>query len=148
MILEVKKKKPKISYEFLCNHFGVSRASFFEWKKHKNLELPSLVKKSKIMEHMVEFFEKSDETYGSPRLYDDLKEIGITVSENTVAKYMVELGLDARQKKKYRVMTTDSNHDGPIADRLFKTEDEHYCARCFRYCDEKHICRCRDHLPL
>jgi transposase InsO family protein len=47
------------------------------------------------------------------------------VSENTVAKYMNELGLDARLKKKYRVMTTDSNHSNPIAPRLFKTECEH-----------------------
>lgn len=125
MILEVKKKKPKISYEFLCRHFGVGRASFFEWKKHKDNGLPSLVKKSDIKKHIVDFFKKSKETYGSPRIYDDLKEIGITVSENTVAKYMVELGLDARQKKKYRVMTTDSNHNDPIAPRLFKTEEEH-----------------------
>lgn len=125
MILEVKKKKPKISYHFLCTHFGVSRASFFEWKKHKDQGLPSLVKKSEIKERILEFFKSSKETYGSPRVYDDLKEIGITVSENTVAKYMAELGLNARLKKKYRVMTTDSNHSDPIAPRLFKTEDEH-----------------------
>ena len=30
----------------------------------------------------------------------------------------------ARHKKKFRVMTTDSDHDFPIADRLFKVEDE------------------------
>jgi len=53
-----------------------------------------------------------------------LKDLGIKISENTVAKYMLEMGLDARHKKKFRVMTTDSNHDGPIAPRLFKTECE------------------------
>ena len=37
---------------------------------------------------------------------------------------MREMGLDARHKKKFRVMTTDSNHNSPIAPRLFKTESE------------------------
>ena len=38
---------------------------------------------------------------------------------------MVELGLDARLKKRFRIQKTDSNHSGPIADRLFKVEDYH-----------------------
>lgn len=38
---------------------------------------------------------------------------------------MRELGLDARLKKRFKVQTTDSNHQNPIAPRLFKTEDEH-----------------------
>jgi transposase InsO family protein len=37
---------------------------------------------------------------------------------------MKELGLDARLKKKFRILTTDSNHPHPIAPRLFKTEEE------------------------
>lgn len=36
---------------------------------------------------------------------------------------MKEMGLDARLKKKYRVQTTDSNHNHPIAPRLFKIEE-------------------------
>jgi transposase InsO family protein len=37
---------------------------------------------------------------------------------------MQELGLDARLKKKFKVKTTDSKHDGPIADRLFKADQQ------------------------
>lgn len=37
---------------------------------------------------------------------------------------MREMGLDARLKKKFRVLTTDSNHLDPIAPRLFKLEEE------------------------
>lgn len=36
---------------------------------------------------------------------------------------MRELGLDARMKKKFRVITTNSDHSSPIADRLLKVED-------------------------
>ena len=56
-------------------------------------------------------------------MYQELKAIGLQVSENTVAKYMAEMDLDARLKKKFRVLTTDSNHSSPIAERLLKFED-------------------------
>ena len=52
--------------------------------------------------------------------------MNITVSKNTVAKYMQELGLDGRYKKKFRVQTTDSNHAGPFADRIVQFENENH----------------------
>ena len=58
-------------------------------------------------------FRESKGTYGSPRVYEEMLKKGFKVSENTIAKYMQELGLDARYKKKFRVKTTDSNHQGP-----------------------------------
>jgi transposase InsO family protein len=83
------------------------------------------VKKESICKAIRESFERSKSTYGSPRVWRDLKAAGYRVSENTVARYMAEMGLDARLKKRFRVQTTDSNHAGPIADRLFKVEDHH-----------------------
>ncbi len=47
------------------------------------------------------------------------------MSENTVAKYMKELGLDARHKKTFKVLTTDSNDKFKVVPRLFKVEEEH-----------------------
>lgn len=68
-------------------------------------------------------FRESKGIYGSPRVYEEMLKKGFKVSENTIAKYMQELGLDARYKKKFRVKTTDSNHQGPIAPRLFKGQE-------------------------
>ena len=123
MIEEIRNSPAKIPIRFLCRHFGVSSSGYYFWRK--KAEGLRFVKKTEICEKIKEFFETSDETYGSPRIYDDLKEAGILVSENTVAKYMKEMGLDARLKKKFRVQTTDSDHNHPIAPRLFKVEDEH-----------------------
>jgi putative transposase len=44
-------------------------------------------------------------TYGSPRITADLRELGWQVSENTVAWLMVELGLQARPKRRRRSTT-------------------------------------------
>ena len=112
----------KIPVRFLCRYFSVSCSYYYKWKK--GLETKSTQFKKKVCKLIKKIFKTSKETYGSPRVYDDLKDLGIEISENTVAKYMKELGLDARHKKKFKVMTTDSNHKKPIAPRLFKTEDK------------------------
>ncbi len=114
--------KSTVPISFSCRYFGVSRSSYYHWIKDN--ELPSLKTKEQILKAIKKSFETSKETYGSPRVYLDLIEQGFQVSENTVAKYMRELGLDARLKKKFKVQTTDSNHSDPIAPRLFKVEDD------------------------
>lgn len=53
--------------------------------------------------------------YGSPRMHRELKKANIHCSENTVAKYMRDAGIQARIKPKFRITTTDSKHDLPIA---------------------------------
>jgi len=68
-------------------------------------------------------FAASGSTYGSPRVHDELTDQGYQVRLKTVAKYMQEMGLDARLKKKFRVQTTSSKNSDPIANRLFKVED-------------------------
>lgn len=110
----------KIPIRFLCRYFSVSSSRFYQWLTGRSAGRIKL--KKEICRAIKKSFTRSKKTYGSPRVFDDLVEWGIKVSENTVAKYMKELGLDARHKKKFRVLTTDSNHRYPIAPRLFKTE--------------------------
>ena len=99
----------------------MSSSGYYKWKLR--LQSPNQNKKQRICERIKSVFTASQETYGSPRVYQELKSEGVSVSENTVARYMRELGLDARLKKRFRVITTDSNHKGPIADRVFKSEE-------------------------
>jgi len=114
--------KSKIPLNFLFKFFGVSSSTYYfliNKEESKNFKT-----KKKICEKITKEFEKSDETYGSPRIYQELRKKKVFVSENTVAKYMAEMGLDARHKKTYKVSTTDSNHNHKIAPRLFKVEEE------------------------
>ena len=123
MINKVSEQSPTVPTSFLCNYFSVSSSGYYFWlKKDQGIRF---IKKSEICKQIKIIFENSKSTYGSPRIYNELKDQGVLVSENTVAKYMVELGLDARLKKKYTVQTTDSRHNYPIAPRLFKVEEEH-----------------------
>jgi len=123
VIEAIRQENWHIPINFLCRHFGVNRSGFYQWRSKG--KPASFVKKQKICQAIKEVFDSSKETYGSPRVNDELRDLGYTVSENTIAKYMKEMGLDARLKKKFRVQTTDSKHSSPIADRLFKVEDHH-----------------------
>ena len=53
--------------------------------------------------------------YGSPRMHAELKGRGHACSANTVAKVMKSLGSRAISHRKFRVRTTDSNHEFPVA---------------------------------
>ena len=65
---------------------------------------------------------KSDRTYGSPRITADLRAEGFVVNEKRIARIMRENEIASDAVKKFKITTTDSNHDLPIAERLFETE--------------------------
>ncbi len=62
------------------------------------------------------------DAYGSPRMARELSKLGVRCSENTVAKVMRQAGIRAVGAKKFRVSTTDSKHDLPIAENLLKQD--------------------------
>jgi hypothetical protein len=111
-----------IPVRFCCKYFSVSPSSYYFWKKNS---YPQRIETKNNICNLIKFiFKQSKNTYGSPRITEELKSQDVIVSENTVAKYMSEMGLDARLKKKFRIQTTDSNHQEPIAPRIFQTENE------------------------
>lgn len=56
-------------------------------------------------------------TYGSPRVYEELKFQGISAGRHRVAKLMRLDGLKGKQRKRF-TRTTDSDHSLPIAPNL------------------------------
>jgi len=66
-------------------------------------------------------FDRSRQTYGSPRLAVELKESGVSCSENRVARLMRLGGIRAVSKRKYRV-TTNSKHNHPVAENLLNRQ--------------------------
>ena len=117
----IKRLKSSIPVQFLCQYFSVSRSYFYSWLNGE--ETSRQRSKREICKAIEKSFKASRKTYGSPRVFEDLIEWGFEVCENTVAKYMREMGLDARLKKKFKVVTTDSKHNHPIAPRPFETEN-------------------------
>lgn len=63
-------------------------------------------------------FKEHNDCIGSPKIHDELLDEGFKVSKNRVAKIMHKLGLRSKTVKKYRVVTTDSNHNEPVAENI------------------------------
>jgi len=104
----------------LCRLFKVSKSGYYDW-----LDRPDSLREQEseeILSKVIEIHEASKKTYGSPRIHAALKQEGIGCGKNRVAKLMKENGIEAKMKKKFRIKTTDSNHDYPIAPRLFDQE--------------------------
>jgi putative transposase len=74
-------------------------------RKH-DAQLCALIKES---------FTQSRQTYGSPRIQRDLREAGHYCGKNRINRLLRFCGLRARQKRRFRPRTTDSNHPHPIA---------------------------------
>jgi transposase InsO family protein len=64
-----------------------------------------------------EIHKESLETYGSPRITNALQKRGFQCSRPRTARLMRELGIRAKCARKFKV-TTDSNHNEPIAPNL------------------------------
>jgi putative transposase len=103
--------------ETQCRVLEVTRAAYYKWASRevsvtKQTQVKIVTEVKRI--HSIRRFDD----YGSPRLCRELVANGIQCSKNTVAKLMRQAGIAARTKPKFRVSTTDSNHEQPIAPNL------------------------------
>jgi len=103
----------------MCSVFGVSRSGYYGWLHRK----PSrrATRDAHLKSRIAEFHARSDGTYGSPRIHDDLKDEGERVSRKRVSRIMRENRLFSKHKRKFRV-TTDSGHRLPVADNVLKRD--------------------------
>jgi putative transposase len=97
----------------LCASLGVSHSGYYAWRKR----LPSRREQSNeaLAQMLVQIHIKSRRSYGRPRLMVALREQGHRCSQARVARLMRQQGLRARSHRPFRVLTTDSRHELPIA---------------------------------
>ena len=86
-----------------CRALGVSQAWFYKWR-HGDAS-PRHARREQLKIAIRRWFAKHHGTYGSPRITADLRDEGWRVSQNTVAKLMRELGLQARRKRRRKQTT-------------------------------------------
>ena len=86
-----------------CRALSVSEAWFYKWR-HGDPS-PQHARREQLKVAIRRLFAKHRGTYGSPRIAADLRAEGWRVSENTVAKVMAELGLQARRRRRRKQTT-------------------------------------------
>jgi transposase InsO family protein len=104
----------------MCRILKVDRTSYYYWIKNG-----CTVKRvdEKLNELIEIIFEQGRGNYGTRRIKKALLDrYGFIVSKRRIGVIMKDLELKAKTKKRYKVNTTDSNHNLPIATNILNRD--------------------------
>ena len=99
----------------MCRAICVSRSGYYDWVGRP---LSRRTQRHQALTEKIRYFHRvSRQTYGSPRIREDLLASGEQVGKNTVALLMQRAGIVPKTVRKFRV-TTDSRKTVPAPNRL------------------------------
>jgi transposase InsO family protein len=99
----------------LCAVLEVGPSGYYDWRHRQNLPAPRTQQDEQLLVRIEQIFLASRRTYGSPRVQIALERQGRHHGRNRIGRLMRQKGLVGRQRQRYRVRTTDSDHDQPVA---------------------------------
>lgn len=99
----------------LCEVLEVSASGYYDWRRRQTQPGPRAQANARLLEQIQRIHRESRQTYGSPRVQQQLARAGQRHGRNRIARLMREHQLCGRRHRRYRVRTTDSRHDQPIA---------------------------------
>jgi putative transposase len=99
----------------LCEILQVSASGYYDWADRLSSPGSRAQEDQGLAGQIQTIHAQSRRTYGSPRIVAALRAQGHRHGRNRVARLMKGQGLCGRQNRRYRVQTTDSNHNHPIA---------------------------------
>jgi len=115
----------------MCRVLKVNKSSYYHWIKRGAVVKTVDEKLNELIEIV---FVQGRENYGTRRIQDRLKlRYGVLVSRRRIGHIMKDLGLVVKTKKRYKINTTNSNHNLPIAPNLLNRD--FYAS----YPDEKYV---------
>jgi putative transposase len=99
--------------EKMCKALKVYRSTYYNWLKRKPNRRD--IENKGLSDKIQNIYEKSKKTYGSPRITMALRNQGIIVSRQRVARLMKKMNLQSITRKKF-VVATDSKHNYPVVE--------------------------------
>jgi transposase InsO family protein len=97
----------------MADALEISKSGFFAHQRKE--ERPRAQQDKELLGAIESLFVASRRTYGSPRLMHALRRRGWRCGKNRIARLMRSRGLRARQKRRFRPKTTQSEHKLPVA---------------------------------
>lgn len=106
--------------ERMAKILGVSRSGYYRFLKAK----PSLrdQEEERLLKKIRLIYQSSFETYGSPRIYAELKATGETCSRKRVARLMRKYGIAAKMSQRFKKTTQQSKNPHFVADDLIQQD--------------------------
>jgi putative transposase len=97
----------------LCATFDVSRSGFYA--QGQKAQRGRRQQDARLAEQIGVLFMQSRQTYGCRRLQHQLRREGIRCGKSRIRRLMNQGQLQAIQKRRFRVKTTQSHHELPVA---------------------------------
>lgn len=109
----IEEHRDEYPVRLMCQVLEVARSGYYQWRKQplSKRKMADLL----LLMHIKDIFEQSRETYGSYRIQAELTEQGIRCSRKGVARLMREYDLKPKTARPFKVVTTDVNHNLPVA---------------------------------
>lgn len=117
----IEAEKANYPIALMCRVLSVSRAGYYVSRGRPQSERSKANRR--LLTRIHAFYEASRRRYGSPRIHVDLRESGQRVGRHRVARLMRQEGLVARRRKRF-VVTTQSDHQQPVAKNVLKRRFE------------------------
>jgi len=99
----------------LCQALGVSPSGYYDWSERQRTPGPRACADQALLRQIQAIHHRSRATYGGPRIQWQLRQAGQHHGRRRIHRLMRQAGLWGRQRRRYRLRTTDSNHQHPIA---------------------------------
>ena len=116
----ITRKKKTYPVGLMCRLLGVTRSGYYGYLK-RHAGKPDDTDHQELLGAVREIAKASDATYGSRRMKRALNALSYPVSRSKARKLMKEAGVQAKQRKRYKV-TTNSNHQQPVFENLLSRE--------------------------
>lgn len=112
----IARHRDEVDVRLMCRVLSVSPSGFYAAQRRA----PSAraVRDQYLRLHVRTAHERSDRTYGAPRVHRELRAQGHRVARKRVARLMREDGLLVHRRRRRVVRTTDSAHSYPVAPNL------------------------------
>lgn len=118
----ITKHQHEFNISMVCRLLKVSRTSYYAWLNGAERRALRQDELDKLIVEIRAEYERSDRTYGSIKVTQELKRRQLKVGKNKVACLMQRQGLKSKVVRRYRVCTTDSNHNLPIYENKLNRE--------------------------
>jgi transposase InsO family protein len=102
-----------------CRVLGVSVSGYHQHlARRREIARRRHLSDEALLAHIRAAYAENRGAYGWPRIWRQLRAQGIRVGKQRVQRLMQQHGIRARGKRRFRVTTTDSGHNLPIAPNL------------------------------
>lgn len=116
----IREHRVRFRVEVMCDVLEVAAAGFYAWllrpQSERDKRAAELTEQIRVVHH------DSYDTYGALKVTKELRSQGHKVNRKTVARLMAQAGIYSKVVKPFRICTTDSNHDNPVAPNTLNRE--------------------------